>query len=175
MAETDKGIIAVGIDLGTTNSVVASHDGPQPRVLVNKDNKPQTRSVVGLKKKRGKAGSSETEVLIGDIAVRNWPMAPNDTIVSIKRLMGRAASDPEVQKIRESFQYDIVEPSDGTRDSVRVVMGGKEYSLVDISGRRWSAQGIGSAGGSPGTDAESIKRNPSRTVTQRKEFENAEQ
>ena len=124
----------IGIDLGTTNSVVAAvYDGSQPRILENKEIKPQTRSVVGLKKRRGKAKDGEEELLVGDAALDNWPLAPKDTILSIKRLMGRAVSDPEVQKVREWALYSVVEPSDGTKDSVRIVLGGKEYSPIDIS------------------------------------------
>ncbi|HYF79878.1 MAG TPA: Hsp70 family protein, partial [Symbiobacteriaceae bacterium] len=63
----------------------------------------------------------------------NWESASKDTIVSVKRLMGRGVADPEVQKVRRSVEYEIVEPSDGTRDSVRVIMGKKEYSPIDIS------------------------------------------
>jgi molecular chaperone DnaK len=122
----------VGIDLGTTNSVVAIVDGPQARVLDNKDAKSQTRSAVSLKKRKGKSGGTE-EVLVGDTALENWPMAPRDTVISIKRLMGRAAGDPEVQHVRQWAQYKIIEPTDGTKDSVRVVVGGKEYSPIDLS------------------------------------------
>jgi len=116
----------VGIDLGTTNSVVATLDMGGCKILPNKENEQQTRSVVGWRK---------GEFLIGASALRYWPMAPKDTIVSIKRLIGRAFSDPEVDKVKheEWFQYDIMKPSDGTEDSVRV--NGTEYSPVDISAR----------------------------------------
>lgn len=124
---------AIGIDLGTTNSVVAIVDGPTPRVLDNKEAKSQTRSVVGLKRRKGaKAGDGE-EILVGEPALDNWPMAPKDTIISVKRLMGRAASDPEVQKVERTCLYQVVAPSDGTKDSVRILMGGKEYSPVEVS------------------------------------------
>ena len=121
----------VGIDLGTTNSVVAIVDGPQPRVLDNRDAKSQTRSIVSLKKRKSKAGTEE-ELLVGDVALENWPMAPRDTIVSIKRLMGRSARDPDVERVKEWAEYQVVPPSDGTKDSVRVLLGGKEYSPIDI-------------------------------------------
>jgi molecular chaperone DnaK (HSP70) len=123
----------IGIDLGTTNSVAAIMDGPQPRVLENREARTQTRSVVGLKKRKGKGGESLTEVLVGDAAVDNWPLAPKDTVFSVKRLMGRGAADAEVQRVRSWALYDVVEPSEGTRDSVRVVMGGRQYSPVEIS------------------------------------------
>ncbi len=124
----------IGIDLGTTNSVVAVLDGPQPRVLDSREGRSQTRSAVGLKLRRRTAeGAGEFQLLVGDPAFDNWPMAPRHTIVSIKRLMGRAIADPEVQRVRETWQYEIVQPSHGTEDSVRVVMGGRQYSPADVS------------------------------------------
>jgi molecular chaperone DnaK len=123
----------IGIDLGTTNSVVAIVDGPQPRVLENRETKTQTRSVVGVKRRRGAKDGGGAEILVGDAALDNWPMAPRDTIVSIKRLMGRGVADKEVQRIRGWARYDIVEPTDGTRDDVRVMMGGVAHSPVDVS------------------------------------------
>jgi len=110
----------IGIDLGTTNSVVAVLDGPQPRVLESREGRPQVPSVVGLRrrKKGKKGGGGDGEVLVGSVAYDNWPMAPKDTIVSVKRLMARRVADPEVQKVRESYQYEVVEPSGGTKDSV---------------------------------------------------------
>jgi molecular chaperone DnaK len=120
----------VGIDLGTTNSVVAIVDGPQPRILDSKENRPQTRSIVGLRRRRG---STTTELLVGDPAVDNWALAPEDTVVSIKRLMGRGVGDPEVQRVRQWVSYPIVEPTDGTRESVRVVIGDTQYSPIDLS------------------------------------------
>jgi molecular chaperone DnaK (HSP70) len=114
----------VGIDLGTTNSVVATVDLGGVRILQNKEAEQQTRSVVGYNK---------GEFLVGTPALRRWPLAPKDTIISIKRLMGRAYSDPEVEKIKAWAQYQIVEPSVGTKDSVCVKLGGKEYFPVEIS------------------------------------------
>lgn len=123
----------ISIDLGTTNSVGAICAGPSPHVLDSREGKPQTRSVVGLKKGKAKTASKSEEILVGDPALDNWPMAPKDTIISIKRLMGRGVADPEVQKVRKEALYEIVEPSDGTKDSVCVVMGGKQYTPIDIS------------------------------------------
>jgi len=89
---------------------------------------------VGVKKRKGKTAiDSEVEILVGEAALDNWPLAPKDTIISVKRLMGRAMSDPEVEKVRSSALYSVVEPSDGTKDSVCVTMGGKEYSPIEIS------------------------------------------
>ena len=120
---------SIGIDLGTSNSVVVDAAGIQPKVLYSNEGQPQIRSVVGLRKSR----RGGTEILVGNAAENNWELSPKDTIVSVKRLMGRGVVDKEVQKIKKRVMYDIVQPSDGTKDSVRVVMGGKEYSPIDIS------------------------------------------
>jgi molecular chaperone DnaK (HSP70) len=122
----------VGIDLGTTNSVVAVMEKGRPQVLESRENRPQTRSVVGLKRRRD-PGAGSGEILVGDAAVDNWPLAPRDTIFSIKRLMGRGVGDDEVQRIRQWATYDIVEPPDGTKDSIRVPVGGELYSPIDVS------------------------------------------
>lgn len=123
----------IGIDLGTTNSVVAAVDSSGARVLDNREAKSQTRSVVGLKVRKRKGEGVNAEVLVGDPALDNWLMAPMDTIVSIKRLMGRATTDPEVESVRRSYLYEIVEPANGTSDGVAVRMGGTDYSPIDIS------------------------------------------
>jgi molecular chaperone DnaK len=124
----------IGIDLGTTNSVAAAISGsPHPQVLNSREAQPQTRSVVGVQKKKGKQKGDGEELLVGDVALDNWALAPDDTIISVKRLMGRGVADPEVQRVREWALYHIVEPADGTKDGVRVVMGGKQYSPVDVS------------------------------------------
>ncbi|MCZ7647475.1 MAG: Hsp70 family protein [Planctomycetota bacterium] len=120
----------IGIDLGTTNSVVAVVDGPRPKVLDNREGKPMTRSVVSLKKRRGGA---ETELIVGDVAMDNFELAPRDTIISIKRLMGRSSTDEEVAKVRRSYPYEVESLSAGTKDSICVRMGGKEYTPVEIS------------------------------------------
>ena len=120
----------IGIDLGTTNSVVAIKDGVAARVLDNKQDKSDTKSIVGL---TNPFGGGSGEIKVGNIAYDNWEMAPNNTINSIKRLMGRGVSDKEVGKVKDWAYYDVVKPSDGTEHSIRVVIDGKEYSPVDIS------------------------------------------
>ena len=129
----------VGIDLGTTNSAVAIMQGPAPEILLSRESKQTTRSAVSLRTRRGRGGKVTEEIIVGDAAIANWELAPKDTIVSIKRLMGRSVDDPEVQLVEEWFRYEVVAPSDGTRDSVRVLLGGKEYSPVDISARIWAS------------------------------------
>lgn len=123
----------VGIDLGTTNSAIAVIDGPRPRVIRSREDRDLVCSVVSTPRmKKGQTATPE-DILRGDPAYDNWPVAPEDTILSIKRLMGRGFGDPEVQRAGTLFPYKVVPPSDGTADSVRVVMGGQEYSPVDIS------------------------------------------
>lgn len=116
----------IGIDLGTTYSVVATPEMGGIRILYNREGEQSTRSVVGWDK---------GEFLVGSPAWNRWQLAPKDTIISIKRLMGRAMDDPQVKKVKEWkwCLYDIVEPSDGTKDSVRVLIDGKEFSPIDIS------------------------------------------
>lgn len=114
----------IGIDLGTTNSVVATVDAGGCRILQNKENEQQTRSAVGVYK---------GEYLVGSPAIRRWPLDPTNTIVSIKRIIGRGYGDPEVAHAQQTCQYKIVQPSDGTRDSLCVIVNGKEMSPVDIS------------------------------------------
>jgi len=123
----------IGIDLGTTNSVAAISVGVRPNVFDSREWKQQIRSIVGLKKRKGRKTGGEPELLVGDTAEDNWELAPEDTIVSIKRLMGRGVADSEVQDIRKNVKFNIVQPSQGTKDSLRVIMGGKEYSPIDIS------------------------------------------
>src|SRR3990172_6614363 len=114
---------SIGIDLGTTNSVVSIKSGNDTRVLLNLENEELTRSVVG--RHRG-------EFIVGSPAVDRMVSAPKDTIISIKRLMGRTYSDPEVQKVKDHYQYEIV-PSEDKDGYLMVMLGGKQYSPIQIS------------------------------------------
>ena len=114
---------AIGIDLGTTNSVAAIKVG-EVKVLQNRESQDLTRSVVG---------ENKNQILVGQKALDRQLLAPKDTIESIKRLMGRGFRDEHVQRVRKQVSYVVQEPSDGTDDDVRVIMGGKEYSPIQIS------------------------------------------
>ncbi len=116
----------VGIDLGTTNSVVAVVEPLKDsiKILHNKEGEHKTRSIVGYWR---------NDTLIGSPALRILGMDPQNVIISVKRLMGRSISDTEVDIIKKSALYKIVEPTDGTKDSVCVVLGGKEYYPEDVS------------------------------------------
>src|SRR5213593_2387565 len=112
----------IGIDLGTTNSVVAVIEAGEPTVLENSEGSRLTPSVVAITK--------GGERLVGQVAKRQAVTNPENTIYSIKRLMGRKYDDPEVQRTIKTVPYKITRASNG---DVRVVLGGREYSPPEIS------------------------------------------
>ncbi len=112
----------IGIDLGTTNSVVAVIEAGEPTVLDNSEGSRLTPSVVAVTK--------SGERLVGQVAKRQGVTNPENTVYSIKRLMGRKYDDPEVQRTLKSVPYKIARAANG---DVRVIMGGREYSPPEIS------------------------------------------
>ena len=96
---------AIGIDLGTTNSVVAVVQGGEPVVIPNQEGTRTTPSVVAF--------TDKGERLVGQIAKRQAITNPENTIFSIKRLMGRRVSTPEVEHAKERLPYAIVESVNG--------------------------------------------------------------
>lgn len=112
----------VGIDLGTTFSLIAVMEGGEPVIITNREGERLTPSVVAIDKKG--------ERLVGLLAKRQAITNPENTIFSIKRLMGRKYRDTEVQNDIKRLPYKIVEASNG---DAKVVMGGKEYSPPEIS------------------------------------------
>ena len=112
----------VGIDLGTTFSLVATMEGGEPVIITNREGERLTPSVVAVDKKG--------ERLVGLLAKRQAITNPENTIFSIKRLMGRKYKDPEVQNDIKRLPYKIVEAPNG---DARVMMGGKDYSPAEIS------------------------------------------
>jgi molecular chaperone DnaK len=114
---------AVGIDLGTTFSLVAVIEGGEPKIIPNAEGERLTPSVVAIDKKG--------ERLVGLLAKRQAITNPDNTIFSVKRLMGRKFKDAEVQYDIKRLPYKIAEASNG---DAWVVMGGKQYSPPEISG-----------------------------------------
>ncbi|MEX2237815.1 MAG: molecular chaperone DnaK [Dehalococcoidia bacterium] len=112
----------IGIDLGTTNSVVAVMEGGEPVVITNSEGARITPSVVAL--------SKSGERLVGQVAKRQAITNPENTISSIKRLMGRKYEDPEVDRSKGLVPYKIVSGSNG---DAHVKMGDKDYSPPEIS------------------------------------------
>ncbi len=112
----------IGIDLGTTNSVVAYLEGGQPVVIPNKEGSRLTPSVVAFTK--------QNEILVGQLAKRQAITNPKNTIFSIKRLMGRRYDDPEVEKARRVLPYEIVP---GKHGEACVKIGDRVYTPPEIS------------------------------------------
>lgn len=110
----------IGIDLGTTNSVVSIMEGGEPRVIANQEGARTTPSVV--------AYTDKGETLVGDPAKRQAVTNPTNTIYSIKRFMGRRHS--EVQSEEKIVPYNIV---GGDADYVKVDVSGKEHTPPEIS------------------------------------------
>lgn len=113
----------IGIDLGTTNSVVAIMEGGEPTVISSSEGSRLIPSVVAVNPKTG-------ERLVGQVARRQAIVNPQNTIFSIKRFMGRRYSDDEVQHGLELVPYEVSEAING---DIRVHMGGREYSAPEIS------------------------------------------
>jgi len=112
----------IGIDLGTTNSVVAVMEGGEPVVISSAEGERLVPSVVAVNKNH--------ERLIGRVARNQAVVNPENTVFSIKRFMGRKFNDPEVNKAIERLPYKVTEAPNG---DVRVVLDGKEYSPPEIS------------------------------------------
>src|SRR3954454_8484788 len=111
---------AVGIDLGTTNSVVAVMEGGKPTVIINSEGSRLTPSVVAFTK--------TGERLVGQIAKRQSVLNAENKIYSAKRFIGRRYS--EVQSEIKNVPYKVVA---GANDAVRFLIMGKEYSPEEIS------------------------------------------
>jgi len=112
----------IGIDLGTTNSVVAIMEGKEPKVIVNEEGHRLTPSVVAF--------DDKGEVLVGQIARRQSITNPENTVYSIKRFMGRKFD--EVQDELKRVPYKVVKASNG---DCAVEVRGKKYSPQEISAR----------------------------------------
>ncbi|MBI4427163.1 MAG: molecular chaperone DnaK [Candidatus Magasanikbacteria bacterium] len=111
----------LGIDLGTTNSCMAIIEGGQPKVLENKEGARTTPSVVAV--------SKTGERLVGQLAKRQSVTNPENTLYSIKRLIGRRFNDAEVQRDLKLMPYKIIQSGEG----VKIKMQGKDYSPQEIS------------------------------------------
>jgi molecular chaperone DnaK len=112
----------IGIDLGTTNSVVATMEGGEPTVIPSAEGERLVPSVVAINK--------NGERLVGRIARNQAVINPENTIFSIKRFMGRKFDDAETQHAIKHVPYKITKASNG---DVRVVLGDTEYSPPEIS------------------------------------------
>lgn len=118
----------IGIDLGTTNSVVAFKDATVRVISTGPNNEDLCRSCVGM--------DSSGSFVIGNAPYKNWKRYAPNIVVSVKRLMGASISDPQVQRMKadkDMYPYGISKLSGGTENSVSVIMRGSEFTPEQIS------------------------------------------
>jgi len=111
----------LGIDLGTTNSAMSFVEGGTPSIIENKEGNRTTPSMVAV--------SKTGERLVGLLAKRQGVTNPENTLFSVKRLIGRHFGDDEVKRDMKTLPYKVIQAGEG----VKIVMGGKEYSPQEIS------------------------------------------
>lgn len=111
----------LGIDLGTTNSAMAFVEGGSATIIENKEGNRTTPSMVAI--------SKTGERLVGLLAKRQGVTNPENTLFSVKRLIGRHFNDDEVQRDKKTLPYKIVQAGEG----VKIIMGGKEYTPQEVS------------------------------------------
>src|SRR5882724_5453718 len=112
----------IGIDLGTTNSAVAFMEAGAPKIIENSEGARTTPSIVAI--------SKGGERLVGLLAKRQAVTNPANTLFSIKRLIGRKFSDPEVKRDKDWLPYELKEGANG---GVEVKMGEKWYRPEEIA------------------------------------------
>jgi molecular chaperone DnaK len=110
----------IGIDLGTTNSVVAVMEGSEPKVILNEEGSRTTPSVVAFAK--------DGEILVGQVAKRQAIANPENTIFSVKRFMGRSLN--EVSEEMKMVPYQVMQ---GDKGDVKIKAGDKSYTPPEIS------------------------------------------
>ena len=113
----------IGIDLGTTNSVVAAMEGGEPTVIPSSEGGNLIPSVVAINTKTG-------ERLVGRVARNQAVVNPENTVFSVKRFMGRKYSDPEVRDAAKLVPYQVSAAPNG---DVRVKLNDRDYSPPEIS------------------------------------------
>jgi molecular chaperone DnaK len=119
MAEREP---VIGIDLGTTNSVVATLQGPSPAVIRNRSGSNLTPSIV--------AWAKTGKILVGPIAKRQAITNPTDTVYAAKRLIGRKFSSEQTQEALKVLPFTV---EAGEHDDIRIRLGEKHFSLPEIS------------------------------------------
>jgi molecular chaperone DnaK len=114
----------IGIDLGTTNSVVAIMEGKEPKIITNEEGGRLTPSVVAF--------DDKGEVLVGQIARRQAITNPENTVFSAKRLIGRKWEDPATQDEIKRVPYKVAKASN---NDCAIEIRGKRYAIQEISAR----------------------------------------
>ena len=118
---------AIGIDLGTTNSVAAFKEA-QVEVVTSEENTPPDRKLT-----RSVVAYEQDKFLVGENAYNQLRHDPENAIVSIKRLMGRGFNEKAVEEQTSEVIYRITPPTQGTENGIAVWLKGKEYQPEDIS------------------------------------------
>lgn len=121
----------IGIDLGTTNSVVAFKDVSTRVLATGPNNEDLCRSCVAMDKSTG-------NFTVGNAPYKNWRRYAPNIVVSVKRLMGASITDTQVQNMKadkDMYPYGISKMSGGTDDFVVVIMNGQEYTPEEISAK----------------------------------------
>lgn len=111
----------LGIDLGTTNSAMAFVEGGTPTIIENKEGNRTTPSMVAV--------SKTGERLVGLLAKRQGVTNPENTLYSVKRLIGRHFNDEDAQRDMKTLPYKVIQAGEG----VKILMGGKEYTPQEAS------------------------------------------
>src|SRR5438477_5588033 len=112
----------IGIDLGTTNSVVAVMEGTEPKVIANAEGNRLTPSVVAF--------NDKGETLVGEPAKRQAVTNPTRTVYSVKRFMGRRHQEVETEE--KMVPYKVI---GGASDYVKIKAGEQEFTPQEISGK----------------------------------------
>lgn len=113
----------IGIDLGTTNSCVSFYDGKDVKVIPNKEGKNTTPSIVAF--------TDKGEILVGEIAKRQAITNPENTIFSIKRIMGLMFNEEKSKEAKSKVPYKII----NRNDACAVEIKGKTYTPEEISSK----------------------------------------
>lgn len=112
----------IGIDLGTTNSCVVVMEAGNPVVIPNSEGSRTTPSVIAF--------TEEGEQLVGHVAKRQAITNPTNTVFSVKRLMGRKHSSPEIQEILDTFPFEVAPAQNG---DAHIRIGDRLYSPAELS------------------------------------------
>lgn len=113
----------LGIDLGTTNSAMAIFDHGEAKIIVNKEGKNTTPSVVAF--------TDKGEILVGDTAKRQAVTNPEKTIYSIKRIMGLMCDEPKAKEAKSRLPYHVIDRN----GACAIEVAGKTYTPQEISAK----------------------------------------
>ena len=115
----------IGIDLGTTNSCVSVMEGNHVTVIANREGSRTTPSVVAI--------ADNGDTLVGQLAQRQAAKNPGNTVIAVKRLIGRTMDDPEVLAFREKVPFEVVAMGEGERKTPGIRINDKDYSPQENS------------------------------------------